>query len=91
MQCSDHFLRGVSFTESLSRALCLQSYSFDCSAYGYPGQYDAADPYAGYYAADYGQPYAAAYRQQLDPYAAAYGQQYDSNAALTAGETAAKP
>ena len=34
-----------------------QAYGYDYSAYGYPGYYDPADPYAGYYAAAYGQQY----------------------------------
>ena len=35
----------------------VQVYGYDYSAYGYQGYYDPADPYAGYYAAAYGQQY----------------------------------
>jgi len=35
----------------------VQAYGYDYSAYGYPGYYDPADPYAGYYASAYGQHY----------------------------------
>ena len=38
-------------------ACCVQAYGYDYSAYGYPGYYDPADPYAGYYAGAYGQQY----------------------------------
>ena len=34
-----------------------QAYGYDYSAYAYQGYYDPADPYAGYYAAAYGQQY----------------------------------
>ena len=44
-------------TVSLKFLNMVQAYGYDYSAYGYPGYYDPADPYAGYYASAYGQHY----------------------------------
>ena len=43
--------------DSLEFLYVVQAYGYDYSAYGYPGYYDPADPYAGYYASAYGQHY----------------------------------